>query len=111
MDARVGPAGIPPIEIRLRLVECLEARALEWRLLGVPDARFDFALPIRIAHAARQGDDAVMREYVAIERIQGWVVDVGRKHALSQIVEDDHTDRAAQSTKCALMELRPRLRA
>ena len=76
----------------------------------MPDARFDFAFAIRIADAARQGDDAVMREHVAIERIQGGVVDVGREHAFVQIVEDDHTDRAAQSTKRALVELGPRLR-
>jgi len=59
------------IEIRFRLVERLEAHALQRRLLGVPDARFDFAFAIRIADAARQSDDAVLREHVATERIQG----------------------------------------
>ena len=35
----------------LRLVERLEAHAPERRLLGVPDARLDFAFAIRIADA------------------------------------------------------------
>ena len=49
MDARVGPVGFPAIEIRLRLVERLEAEAAEWRLLRMTDAGFDFALAIGIA--------------------------------------------------------------
>ena len=75
------------------------------------DAGFDLALAIGIADAARQGDDAVVREHVAIERIERRVVDVGREHALLQIVEDDDADRAAQPAKRALVELRPDLRA
>ena len=44
VDARVGPAILPAIEIGLRGLERLEAQALERRLLRVADARFDFAL-------------------------------------------------------------------
>src|SRR5947208_2888178 len=42
VDARVGPAGIPVIEVGLGVLEALEAQALERRALGVPDPRLDF---------------------------------------------------------------------
>ena len=89
MDARVGPVRLPAIQIGLRLLERLEAQPLQRRLLRVADAGFDLPFAIRIADAARQGDDAVVREHVAIERIERGVVDVGRQHALAQVVEDD----------------------
>ena len=70
MDARVRPVRVPAIQIGLRGLDRLEAQALQRRLLGVADAGFDFALAIGIADATRQRDDAVMREHVAIERIE-----------------------------------------
>ena len=76
MDARVGPVRLPAVEIRLRGLERLEAQPFQRRLLRVADAGFDFALAIGIADAARQGDDAVMGEDVAVERIERRVVDV-----------------------------------
>ena len=97
MDAGVGPARLPAVEIRLRRLERLEAQPLQRRLLRVADAGFDLALPIRIADAARQGDDAVVREDVAIERIERRVVDVGREHAFAQIVEHDDADGARRA--------------
>ena len=81
------------------------------RLLRVADAGFDLALAIGIADATRQADDAVVREHVAIERIERRLVDVGREHALFEVVEDDDPRRAAEPTKRALVELGPRLRA
>ena len=84
---------------------------MERRLLRVADAGFDLALAIGIADATRQADHAVVREHVAIERIERRLVDVGREHALFEIVEDDRPRRAAEPTKRALVELRPRLRA
>ena len=96
VDARVGPARLPAIQVRLRLLERLEAESSQRRLLRVPDAGFDFAFPIGIADAARERDDAVVREHVAIERIERGIVDVGREDALLQIVEDDHADGAAR---------------
>ena len=89
VDARVGPARFPAIEVRLRRLERLEAQALQRRLLRVADAGFDFAFAIGIADAARQRDDAVVREHVAIERIERGIVDVRREHAFAQVVEDD----------------------
>ena len=76
VDARVGPARFPAIQVRLRLVERLEAQAFQRRLLRVADAGFDLPFAIGIADAARQGDDAVVREHIAIERIERGVVDV-----------------------------------
>ena len=111
MDAGVGPARVPAIEIGLRLVERLEAQPLQRRLLRVADARFDFPFAIGIADATRQRDDAVVREHVAIERIERRIVDVGREHAFFEIVEDDDAHGAAEATKRALVQLGPDLRA
>ena len=72
---------------------------------------FDFAFAIGIADATRQRDHAVVREHVAIERIERRIVDVGREHALFEIVEDDDAHGAAEPTKRALVELGPVLRA
>ena len=111
VDARVGPARLPAIEIRLRRLERLEAQAVQRRLLRVADAGFDLAFAIGIADATRQRDDAVVREHVAIERIERGIVDVGREDAFFEIVEDDDAHRAAEATKRALVQLGPDLRA
>jgi hypothetical protein len=39
----IGPALFPVIEVGLRFGEALEALPFQWRLLGIPDARFHFA--------------------------------------------------------------------
>ena len=111
VDARVGPALLPAVEVRLRLLEALEAQPLERRPLGVADARLDLALAIGVADPARQRDDAVVREHVAVERIQRGVVDVRREDALAQVVEDDDAHRAAQPPEGLLVQLGPDLRA
>ena len=100
VDARVGPARLPAIQIRLRFLEALEALPFQRRLLRVADAGFDLAFAIGIADAARQRDDAVVRQHIAIERIERGIVDVGREHAFAQIVEDDHA-RAPPSRRNA----------
>jgi len=53
VDARVGPAVLPPIEVGLCLFETLEAQAFQRRILGVADAALHFALSIRFS--TRQG--------------------------------------------------------
>ena len=111
VEARVGPALLPAIEVRLRRVECLEAQAFERRLLRMADARFDFPFAIGMTDATRQCDHPVVREQVAIERVERGIIVVGRDHALAQIVEHDHAHRAAQAAEGAFVPLGPDLRA
>ncbi len=75
------------------------------------DARLDFALPIRVLHAAGQGDGAIMLQHVAIERIECGIVNVGRDHAFAEIIEDHDASHAAQSAKRFLVQLCPDPRA
>ena len=79
------------------------------RLLLVSDARFHLAFAVGIAHSARERDHAVVREHVAVERIECELVDLRREHALLEIVEDDDADRVTQPPEGQLVELRPRL--
>jgi len=51
------------------------------------NAGFHFALPVRVLNAARHTDRTVMLMHVAIERIEGGIVDVGREHAFAEIIE------------------------
>ena len=87
VDAGVGPALLPAVEVGLGVVEPLETEAAQRRFLRVADAGLDLALSVGVADAARQGDDAVVGEHVAVERIERRVVDVRVEHALFQIVE------------------------
>ena len=87
VDAGVGPALLPAVQVGLGGVELLEAEAAQGRLLGVADGGLDLALPIGVSDAARQGDDAVVGEHVAVERIELGVVDVGGEDALLQVIE------------------------
>ena len=111
MDPRVGPVRLPAIQVGLRLLNRVEAQAFQGRLLGVADAGLHFSFAIRIADPTRQGDHAVVREDVAVERIERRLVDVGREHALFEVVQDDDLDGAAQPTKRAFMQLGPHLSA
>ena len=109
MDAGVGPAFFPAIQVGLRLVETLEAQAPQRRFLRVADGGFHLPFAIGIANATRQGDDVVMREHVAIQRIERRIVDVRGKDAFAKIIEDDDLDRTAQAPKRALVQLGPDL--
>ena len=109
MDARVRPVRLPAVEIRLRLLDRLEAEPTQRRLLRVPDARFDLALAIGVADATRKRDDAVVGEHVPIERIERGIVEVRGEDAFLQIIEDDHAHRTAKAPKRALVELGPHL--
>jgi hypothetical protein len=48
MDARVGPALLPAIQIGLRFLQTLEAHSFERRFLRVADPRLHFPLAIGI---------------------------------------------------------------
>jgi len=111
VDTRVRPALFPAIQVRLRLGERAKALAPERCLLCMADAGFHLPFAIGIADATRQGDRAVMRKHITIERIQSGVVDVRREHAFAQIVEHDDSDGAAQTAKRIFVQLGPDLRA
>src|SRR5438093_9622777 len=110
VDAGVGPAGVPAIEIGLSRVELLEAQSLE-RGLGMADGGFHLAFAVGITDATGQRDDAVVRQHVAVERIERGIVDVRREHALAEIVEDDDLHGAAKAAETLLVQLAPAVRA
>ena len=72
------------------------------------DAGFDFAFAIGISDPARHGDRAVVRQHIAVQRIERGIVDVGDEHALAQIVEHDDARGAAQPAKGSSRAVRPR---
>ncbi len=75
------------------------------------DAPFHLPLAIRIADAAGQRDDIVVSEHVAVQRIDGGIVDVWFEHSLAQIVEHGDPCHPAQPAKGLLVQLSPSLRA
>jgi hypothetical protein len=91
MDARVGPALFPAIQIRLRLFQALETHSLEWRFLRVADPRLHFPLAIGIFDPARQRHHAVVSKHIAKQWIDGGIVDVGNQHAFFQVVENHNS--------------------
>ena len=107
VDARVCPALLPVVEVRLRLFQALEAQPLERRPLGVADAGLDLALAIRVPDATRQGDRPVVPEQLAVERIELGVVHVGRDDAFAEVVEDHDAGRATEPSEGTLVKLRP----
>ena len=111
VDARVGPALFPAVQIGLRFFQALEAQPFQRRLLGVSDAGLHLALAIRIANAARQRDRAVVSEHIAIQRIQRGIVDVGCEHAFAQVVEHHDARGSTQPAKGLLVQLGPDSRA
>ena len=111
MNARIGPALLPAVQIRLTVVEALEAESAQRRLLGVADGGFDLALAIGVADPTRQGDDPVVGQHVAVERIEHRVVNVRGEDALLEVVEDDDAHGASQPSERPLVQLGPDLRA
>jgi hypothetical protein len=87
----------------LSLFQTLEAQTFQRCFLRVTDAGFDFAFAVGILNAAGHGHRAVVRQHVAIERIQSGIVNVRDEHALAQIVEHDDARGAAQPAKSSLV--------
>ena len=102
---------LPVIQISLGLFQALEALTLERGFLGVSYAGFNFAFSIRVSDTAWHCHHAVVRQHIAVQRIEGGIVDVGLEHAFTQIVEHHDTRGAAQTAKSFLVELGPDLRA
>ena len=111
MDARVGPVLFPVIEIRLRLFQALELLALQRCFLCVADTTFNFPFSIWIPYTARQRRYTVVRQNIAIKRIQAGIVDVSRQHAFAKVVQHHHARNAAQPAEGLLMQLGPHPRA
>ena len=109
MDAGIGPALFPVIEIGLGLLQALEALPLERSFLGVSDAGFNFAFSIRVSDPAWHSHHAVVRQHIAVQGIEGGIVDVGLEHTFAQIVEHHDARGAAETAKGFLVELGPGL--
>jgi hypothetical protein len=107
VNTGVGPALFPTVQISLGLLQALETKSLQGRLLGVADAGFHFPFSIRISDAARQSDDAVVSEHVTVERIQRGIVDVRGEYAFAQVVEHHHVSNPAQPAESTLMQFNP----
>src|SRR5213594_1439330 len=95
VNARVGPARLPLIQIRLGFFQAFEAHSFQWSLLGVSDARFDFPFAVGIANSARHSDDAVVPQHILEQWIDRRIVDVWSEDTLFQVVENDDTAAAA----------------
>jgi hypothetical protein len=111
VDARIGPACFPVVQIGLGFLEGFEAQAFQRGLLGVGNPCLDLTFSIGIRDPARQGDDAIMSQHVAVEGIERGIVDVWREHALAQVVEHDHSGTTAHAPEGLLVQLRPDLGA
>jgi hypothetical protein len=53
------------------------------------DGGFDFAFAIWILNATGHGDNTVMLQEIAIQRIERGVIEVGKQHALAQVIQYD----------------------
>jgi hypothetical protein len=106
----VGPALFPTIQIGLRFLQTLEVEPFEWSLLRVTDAGLDFAFPIRVPHATRQGKSTIMPQHIAVERIERGIVDIWCNDTFAEIIEHHHARHPAQSAKRFLVQLGPHAR-
>jgi hypothetical protein len=85
VNACVGPAFFPLIQVGLRFFDAFEALPFEWSLLRVTDTAF--TLPLRSGSPTRQGMDcAVVCQHIVVERVQRGIENIGFEHALTQVV-------------------------
>ena len=75
------------------------------------DAGFDFAFAIRVLHSAWKRCDAVVLQHITVQRIERGLINVGREHALAQIIEHHHASDSTEPAKRLLMQLGPDARA
>jgi hypothetical protein len=107
MNAGVGPALFPAIQVGLSLFQTLEAQTFQRGSLRVADTGLNFAFAIWILDPTRHGDCAVVCEHIAVEGIERGIVDVGDENALAQIVENDDVGGPAESAESTLVQFRP----
>jgi hypothetical protein len=69
----------------------------------VADAAFHLPFSIWISRAARHHNCAVVRQHIAVQRIQRGIVDVRLENAFLQVVRHDDLDRAAEPAECFLV--------
>ena len=111
VDARIGPARFPMVQVSLRFRQTLKPLSFERCFLRMTDAGFNLTFAIRVAHPAGHGDHAVVGQQITVERIERGIVNVRSEHALAQIVEHHDPHTATQPAKRFLMELGPDARA
>src|SRR5215469_1674663 len=75
--------------------------------LRVSHPGLDFSFAVGILDPARQGHRSVVAEYIAIERIQGGLVDIRDQHTFFQVVQYDDARTTAESTERFLVQLGP----
>src|SRR5579864_3077004 len=107
MNARIGPAFFPTIQIRLRFLQTLEALAFERSFLCVSDTRFHFSFSIGIFNPARHGHRAVVCKHIPKKWIESGIVDVRYDDSLAQIIEHHDARTPTESAKGLLMQLGP----
>ena len=67
-----------------RIIDAFDSQALDL-LLRVRHCGLDLALAVRIAYPTRHSNSAVMREDIAVERIQRGIVDVRLDDAFTKL--------------------------
>ena len=107
VNARIGPAFLPAVQVSLSFAEAFEAQSAQRSLLRVSDTGLDFSLSIGMADAARQRDGAIVGQQIAVERIQRGIVDVGLQDAVTEVVQDHDARGTAEAAECLLMQFSP----
>src|SRR5258708_34017086 len=69
VDARVGPASFPMIEVGLCFLQTLKPLSLERRFLSMADAGFALTFSIWVSHSTGHGPHAIVGHPITIELI------------------------------------------
>jgi len=77
----------------------------------VANTGFHFAFAVRVLHSAWKRCDAVVLQHVTVQGIERGLVNIGREHALAQIIEHHHASHSTKPAKRLLMQLGPDARA
>src|SRR5437667_8191538 len=108
MDARVGPALFPAVQIGLRFLETLKALPLERCFLRVADPGLHFSFSIWIMDPASERYRAIVGQDISIQGIESGIVDIGTQHALFQVIENNNSRGTPLSGERLSHGVRPR---